>query len=447
MQIKFKRADGNVLFATLITTGLIGLYLASYLTMVHRENHFTNRSQIWNSAIPVAEAGVEEAMTHLEVVQTNLNTLDKEDWHKVEDKYYMKTNWLSADEYYVVGIFPQNPPVIVSEGFSRLPNKTNFVSRTVRVTTKLNLLFPYGMLADQNVQLNGNNIMIDSFDSLDDRYSTAGRYDVAKRKDNGTLVTNSKTADEFALGNAKVFGKIASGPGGGWDNRPNLTVGNTAWHAGQNKGVQPGAYTDDVNVSTIEIESPIESAITPPKDEANNYKYVLGSGDYRISAPSTFDGGNILITGKARLLVTDDFNFQHTITIQTNASLELYVSGKNTTIGGQGIQNDTGVAANFVYYGLPSNESFTFSGNGEFVGCVYAPNTVFTLSGGGNTSGDFAGASVTKTVEMNGQYEFHYDERLAISGPSSGYLATSWDEINLSWKEILHQNVLVADLR
>ncbi|MEO5802239.1 MAG: hypothetical protein ABIR24_01815 [Verrucomicrobiota bacterium] len=447
MKIHLKQTGGNVLFATLVTTTLIGFYLASYLTMVRTENQFTQRSGTWNMTIPVAEAGVEEALSHLKTIQTNLAFLNRNDWELVDGRYYTLKRWLSTNEYFVVGIFPQNPPVIVSEGFSRPSQRTNFVSRTIMVVTRLNILFPYGMVADKNMRLNGNNIEVDSFDSSDPKYSTNGRYDKSKRKDNGMLVTNSQLTNEFYLGNAKVWGKIASGPGGGFEKRPNLTVGNIAWHAGGNKGVQPGAYTDDANVSLIEIESPITSALIPPPDLLKNYKYVLGSGDYQISAPFKFEGGNVLVTGKARLLVTGDFDFKSTITIQTNASLELYMAGRSASIGGGGIQNNTGVAANFVYYGLPSNENFTFAGNGEFTGCIYAPNAVFTLSGGGSGSSDFSGASVTKQVVMNGQYEFHYDERLGKFGPNSGYLADSWDEINYTWEQIRAQKLNANQLQ
>lgn len=439
MKIHLNKNAAFALFATLVTTGIICVFIGGYLSMVRSESQFTARSQTWNMAIPIAEAGIEEAFAQLKFNHTN--QIANNGWSLVNNAWYMRTRSLDADAYYVVGISKSVPPQIVAEGFVRAPSSTNFISRTIRVQTTLSMLFPNGMLADRNVRLNGHNILIDSFDSRTEQYSTGGKYDSAKRKDNGTLVTNSDEADEFYLGNAKVYGKIATGPNGGYEKHNNLVVGNTAWHAGGNKGVQPGAYTKDVNVGLIEIESPIVSAMTPPVDPQTGYKYVLGTGDFQISSPYSFDGGNILVTGKARVLVTENFDFKHLITIQSNATLELYVSAPSAKIGGQGIQNNTGIAQNFVYYGLPSNTSFTFSGNGEFIGCVYAPNAEFTIGGGGNSSGDFAGASVTKTVIMNGQYEFHHDERLRDSGPSAGHVATSWDEIPTTWNTILANNL------
>jgi hypothetical protein len=444
MKIHLNKKRGFALFATLVTTGIICVFIGSYLAMVRAESQLTARSHTWNMAIPIAEAGIEEAFTQLKFNHTN--QIANNGWALVNNAWYMRTRPLSADAYYIVGISKSHPPQIVAEGFVRAPVGTNFISRTIRVQTTLSMLFPNGMLADRNVSLNGNNILIDSFDSRTEQYSTGGKYDVTKRKDNGSLVTNSDQADEFDLGNAKIYGKIASGPNGGYEKKPNLVVGDTALHAGNNKGVQPGAYTKDVNVALIEIESPFVSAMTPQVNPQTGYKYVLGTGDYQISSPYTFDGGNILITGKARVLVTENFDFKHLITLQSNATLELYVSAPSAKIGGLGIQNNTGIAENFVYYGLPSNTNFTFSGNGEFIGCVYAPNAEFTLGGGGNSLGDFAGASVTRSIVMNGHYNFHFDERLKNSGPSAGYIAISWDEEAITWDTILANNLTVDQL-
>src|SRR5213596_1593734 len=57
-------AAGGVLLSTVVITGLLGLALGAYLMLVTNENQLVVRSQVWNAALPVAEAGVEEALTH-----------------------------------------------------------------------------------------------------------------------------------------------------------------------------------------------------------------------------------------------------------------------------------------------------------------------------------------------------------------------------------------------
>src|SRR5882672_783086 len=59
----------------------------------------------------------------------------------------------------------------------------------------------------------------------------------------------------------------------------------------------------------------------------------------------------------------------------------------------------------------------SLSGNGQFTGAIYAPNADLSLGGGGNEVWDFVGSSVTRSVTLNGHYNFHYDEQLEKSGP------------------------------
>jgi hypothetical protein len=54
----------------------------------------------------------------------------------------------------------------------------------------------------------------------------------------------------------------------------------------------------------------------------------------------------------------------------------------------------------------------------------------FDLNGSGATQTDFIGASVSKTVSMNGHFNFHYDEALKKLGPPRGFIVTSWDEMS-----------------
>src|SRR6185369_14776517 len=68
MKIKLvSRNDGSVLLATFGTAFVAGLGLASYMAIVSNQNTSVQRSQQWNAAIVVAEAGIEEAFSHINV--------------------------------------------------------------------------------------------------------------------------------------------------------------------------------------------------------------------------------------------------------------------------------------------------------------------------------------------------------------------------------------------
>ena len=57
--------SGNSLLIVMITIGLLIAALGTYLALTSQENKTVMRSMCWNNALPLAEAGIEEAMSHL----------------------------------------------------------------------------------------------------------------------------------------------------------------------------------------------------------------------------------------------------------------------------------------------------------------------------------------------------------------------------------------------
>ena len=67
MKIKTnKQPQGSALLVTMLTAFIVGMALASYLTLVSNQSISVLRSQAWNSAIPITEAGIEEALTQIQ---------------------------------------------------------------------------------------------------------------------------------------------------------------------------------------------------------------------------------------------------------------------------------------------------------------------------------------------------------------------------------------------
>ncbi|MEW6304584.1 MAG: hypothetical protein AB1705_14000 [Verrucomicrobiota bacterium] len=62
---KARAQSGSILLTCLILASVMGMTLASYLSLVSAQSHSVARSQAWNSAIPVVEGGIEEALAHL----------------------------------------------------------------------------------------------------------------------------------------------------------------------------------------------------------------------------------------------------------------------------------------------------------------------------------------------------------------------------------------------
>jgi hypothetical protein len=323
---------------------------------------------------------------------------------------------------------------------------TNFVSRTIRVNTKRDSYAVPGMVVVTTASFNGNKISVDSFNSTNSAFSTNGKYDVTKRGDKAILATLSNTTNAIDLGNADIWGKVATGYNGSKPKLgPQSVVGSTKWHTDGNKGIESGAYVNDLNMSVETKTAPYTSALPPPTQLGVT---TLGTGDYAADNLS----GTVIVTGKARLLVTKTFkpSILSISNLTSTASLELYVAAPDASIDTLNVQ---GRASNFKYFGLSKNPALnwagntnlTAGGNGQFTAVVNAPETALTLKGGGSGDQDFSGACIVKSVEMKGKYNFHFDESCAGEMPKQ-YVADSWDEITPNWETILAKNYNVPDL-
>ncbi|MHB8522613.1 MAG: DUF7305 domain-containing protein [Limisphaerales bacterium] len=435
--------QGNTIAVSLVVAGVVGYTMASYLTLVRNQNLSAARSQSWNVCIPVLEAGIEEALTHL--YYAGMTNLGSDGW-VLSGTNYIKQRDLGGGFSYVARISTNTPPAVSATGYAPVPLQNTNIARTVVCTTKQNGLFSKGMVAKGQINLSGNNIKTDSFDSMDPNYSTQGLYDPAKAKDNGDVATDSGLVDSLSVGNANIAGHVSTGPGGSVSVGANGAVGSKAWQQAGNHGVEAGWSSDDMNVSFPDVPAPFVDGYSIPASGSvggTNYTYVLNNGNYELTSLSLSGQNKVIITGNAVLYVTGNISMagNASIAIATNASLALYVGTANTdtpvsaSLGGNGIINNGGNANQFYYYGLPSNNTLALSGNAAFTGAIYAPAAAFTLGGGGNNTYDFVGGSVTATATLNGHYNFHYDENLGRTGPVRGFIVTHWGEY-LGWTEI-----------
>ena len=460
---KTNGSEASVLLMTVVVTGIVGFLLIAYLTLVKSQNYSTFRSQAWNNAIPVIEAGIEDALAHLNKENGTNDLIGDGGWEKTGSIYHMKR--YVGESYYIVtisnyvinatNVLPVvesrayvTMPVLVASAQNYLfaqvngtPTTTSYLARGVRVKAKQERLFSKGMVADGEIDLNGNRITTDSFNSTDTNYNTGGKYDINKRRANGDIASNVGLTNSAAISsdNAKIYGRMSTGPQGSVDIGPNGSVGDLAWHAAGNKGIKPGYLKDDMNVDFSTVPSPSTSGSfsingTSATINGTNYDYVLSGGSGALYAVDELQLNNqtMLIQGNVCLYIQNDLAISGSglIEIAPGATLNLYVAAPTATLGGNGVINAAGSALSFTYWGLPSNTQLTLSGNSDFIGLIYAPQADFFLNGGGGiTYFDFSGASITKTVKMGGNYNFHYDEALRTKGPPKGFIVTSWDEM------------------
>src|SRR5262245_60078045 len=204
----FGRSKGGVLVVVVCTTAIVGIALLACLQLAGARSQMIGRSQAWNACIPILEAGIEEALTHCTF--NNVNRMTTCGWALAGDAYVL-TSTLN-DGYFVTRIPTNSNYEIFSTGFHRLPGQTNYVSRTVRVTAKFEGACFATFVVRKSVDLKGNNLYTDSYDSSDPSKSTGGFYDPAKRGDHGDVACTEGLTDSLNVGNADVYGHVLTGP-------------------------------------------------------------------------------------------------------------------------------------------------------------------------------------------------------------------------------------------
>jgi choice-of-anchor A domain-containing protein len=242
MKSKISNERGGVLLVVLISSMIMGITLGSYLKFTGTQSRSIQKSQAWNAAIPVAEAGVEEGMAHINdsVIGTNFAL---NGWTVVSNQF-QRSGTIEGGRY-TVRISPDRFPTIIAVGWASGEKGTNEYRRTVKVTTTQYATGMNGLITKGNLMMNGGT-SIDSFDSQDPAYNTLGRYDAAKNKD-GAYV-----ASVFGnLTTEVVYGSAGTGPTG----TATGTIGDEAWVA-SNTGIQPGKYANDVNLAFPKVDPP-----------------------------------------------------------------------------------------------------------------------------------------------------------------------------------------------
>lgn len=286
--------------------------------------------------------------------------------------------------------------------------------------------FEQAILSVGTLNLNNQNIVIDSYDSRDATKSTNGLYDVAKRQQNGDIATDS---DLIQAGNAHVYGDVATNSG-------------TVTGVNNVTGVQ----RTDFYQAPIPIGAPSWPSINPTPSTVNGNATLTASATqgsassrYQLSGISVSGGQTLTLAGNPdgsptyiEIYVTGDITVagNSQIVLGNGVSAKIYFQG-NVAIAGKGMLNPNDRPSDLLLYGVQPTDgvtrSVTLGGNGQITASLYAPDYDVTVNGGGN-SGHVFGSIVGNTVAMTGVTNLHYDEALSSTGLINNYKIVSWVE-------------------
>src|SRR6266478_2302643 len=104
----FKRMKkaASALLAALLICSIFSLFVVYYLSLIEQQNVLNTRSQTWNMAIAITEAGIEEGLEHL---NDNGNNLALAPWSYLGGITYYRSNSLPDGSSYTVYITNSAP--------------------------------------------------------------------------------------------------------------------------------------------------------------------------------------------------------------------------------------------------------------------------------------------------------------------------------------------------
>ncbi len=417
-----RESRGSVLILAVIFATIAAISIGSYIQLASTEMRLSNHQFYANASLNLAEAGAEEALYAI-----NNTAWSAEGWSPSDNANRYRRTFpeveLGSGAVGVIRVDVRNAkfsnPVVFAQGTIRSGGDMTTVKQ-IQVQLRRRSLFANGIPSRNNVRFSGGEVYVASYQSSDPDMTT---------RDGGSVASVSIEEDSVDVGNATIYGSVATG--GEWPRIRNGRIYGA--DTPENMDVDPDRVSTDFESSFPVIEAP----------EENGHWYDGGAGAlgsdggntiYHTDAIDLNSDDELIIRGDVTLRVDGDVDItgEARLTIEEGASLTLYVEG-DMQIRGNGMANLSGdpnpIPKNMQVYGTSEgSQDFSIGGNAAWHGVIYAPNAVISMLGGGN-SGEFRGAVVGDHIRMTGGSEFYYDEDLKNFSKDGEFGVASWREL------------------
>ena len=371
MKLKFfKDKRGIVLISTYLALSVIGTFslvvFTKNLSLYHASERTINRI----TAFHLAESGVDQAIVQL---KNNLSYTGQGYTTLGRGGYDIQIT--TPDP-----VANPNLRLITTNGYTPNNLPSSYAYERRQVVAHVNFLpsvSTFAIFSDTNIQINGNaEARTDSYDSR------KGSYASQTPGTNGNVGTNAIGVGSISLsGNVNIGGSVVVGPGGD----PATVITETA-----NVVIQgsTGAAPTTTILNPVVVPSNLTNlgALTAK----GNDTVTLAGGTYWFTSVSITGKGKVNFTGPATVYVTGD-----------------------VSIAGNGIETAQNLPPN-LSINVAGTHNVSISGNGNFYGKLYVPDSPLSLSGNGQIFGALTGDS----LNQSGTAQIHYDE--ALGSPNSG---------------------------
>lgn len=398
-----KKKKGFVLIAAFLVVVLLLVLISAYITSTFTETKAARKAQMVTTALYLAEAGVDRTIVDLENFQGVDLTQQQVGFEIFPQTYFSLGNLGGFERRATISqIVPSGIIVrIESRGHASsapMPvlntNAPEYQLKYIEAFVNVipNPLFPMALFTQEEIDL--NNSLIDSYNSSN------GSYGGANAGNKGDIGSNNLGRDRDVIelrGGTIVSGDATVGPSVPWSDA--IDVGRGA----QITGTQS-------NASKV---TPLPIPTTPGTATSINLS--------NVTSPQTYPGGtysasSIKISGGG--------------SVQFTSPTVIYVDG-DTDIGGNGIITVNNLPANLIIQ-VVGRGDVKISGNGNFYGGMYAPQSEVKISGNGDVFGAVAAKEAKVAGAGNRQMGIHYDETLIRVPGGSGYKVTiiAWHDLS-----------------
>src|SRR2546421_6207719 len=97
---RYYKQVASTLVTVLVVCALLSMGIAYYMSLVDQQNLLSARSQTWNMAMSVCEAGLEEG---LQQINSNSSNLQSDGWY-FDGSLYWRSNSMPDNSQYIVNI-------------------------------------------------------------------------------------------------------------------------------------------------------------------------------------------------------------------------------------------------------------------------------------------------------------------------------------------------------
>lgn len=377
---RWRRERGSLTLLALCLSAVIGIALASYLTLCNRTLALSIRQTEVTQTRQLAEIGLEEIMWSLNTYADPNSSVaatawDNADWSGSTPRTCALTGYnLGRGNTGQIALSISDPasstPTVISTSTVTLSDGT-MLTRTLTATLKPAPLFFNAVGVSNGRARFRNSGTVDSYDSSLGAYGGSNVGFAAVVAGTNVTITNA-TINGYAatMGNAVSYsssGKIKGPSTPSSTNIDTARISTSAFIPTYTVNRPGGSYTGTLSGSTETIGTPGG----PTEIWHRPSDLSLGAGE-----TLTIDGPVIIIVG-------DDLSISSTgrILITVNGRLQIYVDDDVLISGSGGIQNATLKPQNCALFSLGTARTFTYSATANFYGVIYsADNDVLTIS-------------------------------------------------------------------